>query len=207
MTRKHTSGIRAGRPGATTREAIIQAAIELVIEGGESALSFRKIAGKLGVSAPSLYSYFEDKQAILAALSSQLFHIDLKTEARQTPRKQLETLLCRIRNSLLQNSKLLFLLNKSLPAEQMLKVLAALAEPVEKSGISHGQSIRHAQSLLWMVLGFSMFEYNSQQAVVVNRFLELNKKESDLLTHLELSNHDRLWKETLKRNLDGLIPA
>lgn len=197
--------VKAGRPSATSREAIIACAIELIKAEGENGLSFRKIGARLGVSPPSLYSYFSDKQAIMAALSEKLFDTGaLQFRPGTGARKKIEKLLDVIRQGLLDNGQLLFLLNKSLPAEAMLTVVKTLGTLIEENGISHGKAVRHAQSLLWMTLGFAMFEHNAREAYVVNRFTSIDNLDSDLLQHLDLDNHDRLWRETVKRNLDGI---
>lgn len=51
-----------------TREAIVEAAFQLLAREGEGALSTNRIAERAGVSVGSIYQYFEDKDAILLAL-------------------------------------------------------------------------------------------------------------------------------------------
>lgn len=52
---------------------IVQEAIELLNEGGLENLSLRRLADRLGVSAPSLYRHFTDKAALLGAVLDTLF--------------------------------------------------------------------------------------------------------------------------------------
>jgi AcrR family transcriptional regulator len=59
--------------GHTRREEILQAAKELFLQVGYDATTIRKIADRVGVSAPALYLYFADKEAILIALCDQTF--------------------------------------------------------------------------------------------------------------------------------------
>ena len=59
--------------GHTRREEILQAAKELFLQEGYDATTIRKIADRVGVSAPALYLYFADKEAILIALCDQTF--------------------------------------------------------------------------------------------------------------------------------------
>lgn len=59
--------------GHTRREEILQAAKELFIEEGYNRTTIRKIADRVGVSAPALYLYFPDKEAMLLALCDQTF--------------------------------------------------------------------------------------------------------------------------------------
>jgi len=54
-----------------TRAEIVDAAWELAREHGLAALSLRDIAGRVGMRAPSLYQYFDSKNAIYDAMFNQ----------------------------------------------------------------------------------------------------------------------------------------
>lgn len=53
--------------GTDTREAIVKAARDLLVSGGIDALSMRKVAAAVGVSATAIYRHFENKEALLSA--------------------------------------------------------------------------------------------------------------------------------------------
>lgn len=57
-----------------TRREIIEAAWGLCREQGLAGLSLRELAGRVGLRAPSLYSYFESKDAIYDAMFAQGQH-------------------------------------------------------------------------------------------------------------------------------------
>ncbi|HZP99390.1 MAG TPA: TetR/AcrR family transcriptional regulator [Reyranella sp.] len=57
----------------TRRDEILAAAKQLFLREGYEATTIRKIADRVGVSAPALYLYFADKEAILLALCDQTF--------------------------------------------------------------------------------------------------------------------------------------
>jgi len=59
--------------GHTRREEILQAAKELFLEQGYDATTIRKIADRVGISAPALYLYFKDKDGLMLALCDQTF--------------------------------------------------------------------------------------------------------------------------------------
>jgi AcrR family transcriptional regulator len=61
---------RAERREATRTE-ILDAAWELVRAEGLAALSLREVAAKVGMRAPSLYSYFDSKHAIYDAMFAE----------------------------------------------------------------------------------------------------------------------------------------
>src|SRR5690554_421100 len=191
---------RLGRPSTTSGEEILAAANELLLEGGEAALSFRKLASKLNLTAPGIYTYFPSKQALLLALVERVLHFDVAVSSSKTPVEKVYSLLSQLRQRLLEQQHLIFLFNKSIPAASMLNVIEQVASIITIAGVEQGEALRHGQSLLWMVLGFVIFEISSHDDQVVAVFTDEEQYE-DILTHLDLQQHDRLWEETLERNL------
>jgi AcrR family transcriptional regulator len=59
--------------GHTRREEILQAAKVLFLELGFEATTIRRIADRVGISAPALYLYFKDKDELLLALCDLTF--------------------------------------------------------------------------------------------------------------------------------------
>lgn len=84
-----TSGVgrrRAPRgQGAALRGEVLRAAMDLLREtGSEDAVSLRVVAERVGVSVPSIYLHFADKQALLEAVCEQVFealHVHLREAA------------------------------------------------------------------------------------------------------------------------------
>lgn len=68
-----TGGRKKRGEGHTRREEILQAAKELFLEQGYDATTIRRIADRVGVSAPALYLYFQDKEQMMLALCDQSF--------------------------------------------------------------------------------------------------------------------------------------
>jgi AcrR family transcriptional regulator len=64
--------------GHTRREEILQAAKELFLEQGYDQTTIRRIADRVGISAPALYLYFKDKEALMLALCDQTFGLLLE---------------------------------------------------------------------------------------------------------------------------------
>ena len=60
-------------PTAPTRTRILTAAQAIHTQSGVEGLSMRRIAARLGVSAPALYHHFRDRDAILEAVSDDGF--------------------------------------------------------------------------------------------------------------------------------------
>lgn len=191
---------RKGRPTTTSAEEILQQAEQLLIEGGESALSFRRLASRLGLSAPSIYTYFSSKQALLQALTDSTLSVTVNLEENISAKQQLCSLLNQLRRQLLSKQHLLGLFNQAMPAASMIQVIEQLARVVENTGVSHGVALRCGQSLLWMVLGFVLFETSSQDEDVISPFTNMQQYAATL-AHLDVEQYERLWLETLERNL------
>ncbi|MBN2547989.1 MAG: TetR/AcrR family transcriptional regulator [Anaerolineales bacterium] len=57
------------------KNALIQAGTEILSTEGVSALSLRRVASKAGVSHSAPYAHFADKQALIAAISTEGFRL------------------------------------------------------------------------------------------------------------------------------------
>ncbi len=88
------SGRKKRGEGHTRREEILQAAKDLFLEQGYEATTIRRIADRVGVSAPALYLYFHDKEAMMLALCDQTFGrlIERITDIEKTVADPLERL-------------------------------------------------------------------------------------------------------------------
>jgi len=68
-----------------TREAIVAAALELLAEGGLEGVSFRRIATRLGVSAPTLYWHVDSKRQLMDLMAEELARRDDSSYAGPRP--------------------------------------------------------------------------------------------------------------------------
>jgi TetR/AcrR family tetracycline transcriptional repressor len=59
--------------GTLSRDAILDAALELADEGGLAAISMRRLAARLGVEAMSLYNHVAGKADLLDGIASRVF--------------------------------------------------------------------------------------------------------------------------------------
>ncbi len=60
-------------PGGLTKTAIVQAALDLLDEGGMDGLTVRALASRLGVQAPALYWHVRGKQALLDEMATVIW--------------------------------------------------------------------------------------------------------------------------------------
>ncbi|HWD87998.1 MAG TPA: TetR/AcrR family transcriptional regulator [Mucilaginibacter sp.] len=79
------------------RKNILMASLDIVKEEGWQALSMRKIADRIEYTAPVIYEYFDNKEAIVLELTRKGFWIlsrDMRVakEQRSSPEEQLEAM-------------------------------------------------------------------------------------------------------------------
>ena len=77
------------------RNALIQAGLELLAEGGARELDLRKVARRVGVSHAAPYRHFADKQALIAAINEEGFRLlaeRIQATLREAPDEPLEQL-------------------------------------------------------------------------------------------------------------------
>jgi TetR/AcrR family transcriptional regulator, tetracycline repressor protein len=65
-------GRRRGPRRALTEEEILDAALDLLDDGGPDAASVRGIAARVGVAPNAIYTYFPHKAAVITALVERL---------------------------------------------------------------------------------------------------------------------------------------
>lgn len=75
------------------RRALVEAALELLAEGGTEALGLRELARRVGVSASAPYRHFRDRQALIQAVAAAGFEMFLEAvegaKAGVAPEEQL----------------------------------------------------------------------------------------------------------------------
>jgi len=70
---------------AVTQEAIVRTAVEMIDEFGLDGLTLRALAGRLGISAPTLYWHVRDKRHLLDLVAEQVI-ADMLPARRHAPR-------------------------------------------------------------------------------------------------------------------------
>jgi len=81
-----------GRPRKLSQEAILEAAEELIRQEGTAALTLRSLGARLGVQAPTLYTYFRNLQEIEEGALGRIFGA-LPVPTLQRPQPLAEQLL------------------------------------------------------------------------------------------------------------------
>ena len=64
----------------TTKEEILEHALNIAIEEGVDQVSIRKLAASLNIAVGSMYNYYKDKEALMTAVSEHFWNNILKDQ-------------------------------------------------------------------------------------------------------------------------------
>jgi TetR/AcrR family tetracycline transcriptional repressor len=73
---------RRGRPKKLELDEVVETALAILDSDGIDAVSFRRVAGELGVSHMTLYTYFESKESLLNAMVARTLEVPALAEPR-----------------------------------------------------------------------------------------------------------------------------
>ncbi|MEO0033734.1 MAG: hypothetical protein RIS94_3492 [Pseudomonadota bacterium] len=146
-------------PNSLTRPRIVAATVDLLNEAGLDALSLRKVADRLGVRAPSLYWYVEDKPALLSLVAETVFRDCLarlpETDSWQAWLRAFGMALWRAQQSLRDSARLI--MAAGLHEATMADLTRQLAEQLGRHGVAPDEATVLQSSVQALVTGWSGF--------------------------------------------------
>src|ERR687890_756109 len=153
------------RPGprrALTEDEILDAALNLLDQGGTGAASVRGIAAKVGVAPNAVYTYFPDKAAVLKALVERLLgKVDHGVFAdRQQPwRQRVESLALEFRALLTAHpGRVTVMIGAPMDGPHALALNERLLELLGDAGLDPTDAARAAYLLIVYVFGSMALE-------------------------------------------------
>lgn len=146
---------KRGPKPSLTREQVIDAALDLIDEEGLSALNLRKLASRLGISAMTPYSYFEDKADLLdAAVDRGLEPLSAARDPEDDWEAQLRAFFLAMHRTLEAHPGLLELAMFTNGTERLDENRAVLIETLVGAGMSEGGAGDALRALTAYVLGY-----------------------------------------------------
>jgi AcrR family transcriptional regulator len=162
-SRQSPGPIAAGerrRPGprrALTEREILDAALDLLDEGGPQAASIRGIAARVGLAPNAVYTYFPDKAAVVTALVERLLgEVDHDVFAdRETHwRERVEALALELRTNLSAHpGAVRLIIGGPMDGPQALGLNERLLELLSDAGLDDTDAARAAYLLIVYVFG------------------------------------------------------
>lgn len=202
---------KTGRPPNTSREEILNTALDLLREGGESGLSIRKLAGHLGIAASSIYNYFSDKDELLNALAEYGMEgiPDFPEDALAPWDENLSRWMNSFRLSLQEAPELHIFISLAAKSQSILAILdkiKSIAAVLGQQGLDEVAAVHHAQGIVWTVMSFTYFESLARSSSIISGLRDAAQLESysNVSRYFAVDNYDELWAETVKRNIEGI---
>lgn len=198
---------KIGRPNQLSRGEILEAALVLLEEQHGKDISMRKLADRLDVTPPTIYGYFKDKNALMQAMADRCFlgltaAIDFSADWETVIVEWLNHL----RNCFKQDPSRIMLAGLMSTSSQGLEELDKVASVIHRVIDDEKIAVLQAQSLLWTVLSFVVFEIRATEPDIVEQLTQRIETDSESLAgkHLAIGNYDTMWELTVKRNIAGL---
>jgi TetR/AcrR family transcriptional regulator, tetracycline repressor protein len=145
--------------GRLSPESIVAEAIRLLNEEGMDGVSLRKLAARLGISAPSLYWHFADKGALMAAIVETVFDGGLKTVPAhkdwKTWMQAFGMALWKTHRETRDFARLVATTN--INADQMHRAFARIRESLAHIDLEEGEAMRIQSCVQAQVLGWATF--------------------------------------------------
>ncbi|MHB1568470.1 MAG: TetR/AcrR family transcriptional regulator [Solirubrobacteraceae bacterium] len=140
---------RRGRPPTIDREAVLETAIRLLDAEGVEALTMRRLASELGVSAMTPYRYVGSKDELLMVLVDRLAARLVYPPRPQDPRGAILVLWSTIYDSLAQHPWVPEVLaRRRMMAPSVLDAIEEIHTALRDAGLSIEASVR-AYRLMW----------------------------------------------------------
>ena len=146
-----------------TREDIARTALAILDEEGASALTVRRLAGRLGVQSPSLYNHVPSKNAILDAVT-ELIGRDIDTGCLDDPdwRRGMASFARSYRQAFRAHPDALALIaRRAVETHPALTAYDAALGALLRAGWPPDQAMRLLASIDYLVLGSALLPFTS----------------------------------------------
>lgn len=214
VTSEHPPAAR-GRPRKLTADAVVDAAVALIVEDGFASLSTRSLAQRLGVRSSTLYSYFGSVEEIAeAAVSRMLDGIrvpDLGTAA--DPVDALVRFFVDLRDLLIAHPDAIPARLDSRPWAQMVGMVNTLLRQFLEHGLTVDRAAACYEALIGVTMASAATARRAQQASAAEIELlltELDPTDTDTLLRLRTwasEPDDVRFRSTVRELVRWMLPA
>lgn len=196
-----------GRPPKISRERVLEVALERLYEDTYRGFSLRKLAAWLGVAPGAIYTYFADKDELLAALADQILP-DLWVELDDGLdwKASLVKWMYEFRAALLGAAGLKDLIALRINSPALLSGFLSLGRLLESAGLPEREAAHGAQHLIMTVCGFVFLELDALQPDLRDALAatKLQPGFERLTQHVTVDDYDPLYDITVRNTLAGI---
>jgi AcrR family transcriptional regulator len=157
MVRMATRTQRAERrTDALSKERIVEAAIEILDAGGESALTFRALAARLATGAGALYHHVASKDELLAAITEDVItSVMTGLTAGPDPRQAIRAIALGVFDAIDAHPWVGAQLSREPWQSAVLQILEGVGGPLQALGVPRRAQFDCASALVNYVLGLA----------------------------------------------------
>ena len=163
-----TTPRRRGPKRSLTVDQVVDAALDVVDEGGPSALSVRAVAARLGVLPNALYTYVDSRAALERELVERVLaesDIDLLAARDTDWRTRILGYALALRSTMLRHPAVaLLIMTAPMDGPSALLVGERLIEAFTEAGLEPADASRASYALMVQVLGFLALEVAETEA-------------------------------------------
>jgi AcrR family transcriptional regulator len=147
-------------PTGLTFDAIVDAAAAIVAEEGFEALSMRRLAGRCGVGAMTLYGYVRTKEDVLGALANRFISgIELPDPGSGDWQHQIATVFRAVRGIFLEHPELLpIAASQRLEGVGVYRAAELVFEALKRAGLDAQQAVAAFDALTSFTIGAAQRE-------------------------------------------------
>lgn len=204
-----------GRPSKAliTHATAVEASIEIIDRDGLEAFSLPRLAKHMGVSTPSLYHHFADKNAVMTAIARHIAG-ERVIRPRQTPGddwpEYFVTLALNFRQAVLRHRNAAPVLLEHLPREVLMRSYEDAAEFLESSGVPLRLHARILDGIETLCVGAVLMEARRNPRSRQGPFPALDRRRFPRLAAASAANDltvKELFADRVRSFLYGVVHA
>jgi AcrR family transcriptional regulator len=151
------------------RDRIVETALALMDDHGIEWLTMRRLAGALGVSAPTIYWHLPDKDALHdACVDRALREIEIPVAEHDDWRAGIRVFMVSMRTQLGRHPSATQLMNRSHPAA-VARVASGAISLMRAAGLEWDDAFLYCRLMIWRVVGFAGMEHTLRTASELHR--------------------------------------
>ncbi|MBF9069332.1 TetR family transcriptional regulator [Streptacidiphilus sp. NEAU-YB345] len=154
------------RGSRLSKDAVLDAAADLVRAQGPAALTMRRLAGELGCAVTAIYWHVGNREALLDELVARTVREMGRIRAEgATPAARAESVALELRRKLRARPHLIALVHeRGLTERMMLPAQRALAHEAHAAGLRGAAAAEAVRAVQFHVVGFVLVERNRERA-------------------------------------------
>ncbi len=210
MASRQYQRIPPGPKPRLSRDDIVDEALQILAVGGPDQLSLRRLGARLGVTARTLYGYFDSKDSLESALVERVMPAPPPLDPAQPWHQQLRSYVLRIHDAFVEQPGAAQLFAaRSARSSAMDQVREYLLTLLVDGGLGHADAIAALGTLSRYLMGCVVIEAerHAEVGVKVDRFTTLPCEKFPVLASFADEYAGRDSEESTRYGLDLILAA